>query len=197
MLLRSGRSFSVRPPLVVIGGSAGGSQVLRGIVSALPGDFDLPILAVLHRHPSTDGSLADYLGSEAELFVQEPCDKQGIVAGCVYLAPADYHMLLGRDGVIELSVDDKVNWSRPSIDVLFESAARAYGESVIGIVLSGANADGAQGIRAIRGAGGQTVAQDPTEAEFERMPAAAIETGCVDRIMTWSGIVGYMLGLAR
>lgn len=196
MLLKPQGASTKRLRVVVVGGSAGGSLVLRALVESLPRGFEPPVLAVLHRHPSTDESLAEYLGSDARVVVHEPCDKQGIASGTVYLAPANYHMLLEEDGSIQLSVDEKVNWSRPSIDVLFESAARAFGEAVVGIVLSGANSDGAEGIRAIRGVGGETIAQDPVEAAFARMPQAAIDTGCVGRILTQSEIVKYLSGIA-
>lgn len=196
MLLRSENPAVGRHRVVVVGGSAGGSQILQALVAALPRGFELPILAVLHRHPSTDESLAEYVGGQAMVLVQEPCDKQTIASGNVYLAPANYHMLLDGGGSIALSVDDKVNWSRPSIDVLFESAANAFGSSVIGILLSGANADGAEGLRAIHAAGGTTLAQDPREAQFGRMPQAAIDTGCVGRILTQTEIVRFLIGAA-
>jgi two-component system chemotaxis response regulator CheB len=168
---------------VVIGGSAGCFEALREILSALPREFTLPVLVVQHLHPSDDGSFARHLVSAMQLQVVEPCDKEPIDRGRVYTAPANYHLLVERDGTIALSVDERVNWSRPSIDVLFESAARVWGAAVIAILLSGANTDGVEGMRAVRAAGGLTIAQDPAVAEYPVMPQAAIDAGAVDEVL--------------
>ena len=168
---------------VVMGGSAGGFAALAVILSALPSDFDLPVLVVQHLDPSDDGSFARHLAHATRLTVVEPCDKERIEGGSVYVAPANYHMLVERDGVIALSVTEKVNWSRPSIDVLFESAARAFGESVIAVILSGASADGAKGMLEVREARGFTIAQDPTRAEISLMPQSAIDAGGVGEVL--------------
>ena len=168
---------------VVIGGSAGGAEAIQGILLALPKNFALPILAVQHLHPSDDGSFALHMASLTQIPVVEPCDKARIEPGCVYTAPANYHMLVERDGTISLSVEERVNWSRPSIDVLFESAAFAWGESVIAVILSGANTDGVQGMIAVKEAGGLTIAQDPAEARNPVMPQAAIGAGAVASVL--------------
>ena len=168
---------------VVIGGSAGGVEALNVILSALPEDFALPVLAVQHLHPSDYGSFALHMASATRLSVVEPSDKALIDRGHVYTAPANYHMLVERDETIGLSVDERVNWSRPSIDVLFESAALVWGESLIAVILSGANADGAKGICAVKKAGGFTIAQDPASAATRVMPLAAIDTGAVDEVL--------------
>lgn len=182
---------------VVIGGSAGGVEALRVILSALPADFALPVLAVQHLHQSDEGSFATHMARVTRLHVVEPCDKEQIVSGHLYTAPSNYHMLLERDGTISLSVDERVNWSRPSIDVLFESAALAWGDEVIAVILSGANADGANGIRAIKKAGGLTVAQDPASAETPVMPQAAIDTGAVDTVLSAEKIGQMLAGLGE
>jgi len=169
--------------VVVIGGSAGGFEALRVILSALPGDFTLPVLVVQHLHASDDGSFARHLARSTRLPVVEPCDKAPIEQGRVYTAPANYHMLVERDGAIALSIDERVNWSRPSIDVLFESAARAWGNGVIAVILSGASDDGASGMEAVKSAGGLTLAQDPASAPTPFMPQAAIDAGVVDEIL--------------
>ena len=174
---------AVRYKPVVMGGSAGGFEALDAILSALPQDFALPVLVVQHLHLSDDGSFARHLARAIRLSVVEPCDKERIGRGCVYAAPANYHMLVERSGTIALSVNEKVNWSRPSIDVLFESAARAWGESVIAVILSGANDDGARGMRAVKEAGGLTIAQDPASAATPVMPQAAIDAGAVDEVL--------------
>ena len=153
------------------------------ILSGLPPDFGLPVLVVQHLHASDEGGLARHLARETRLRVVEPCDKERIEAGCVYVAPANYHMLVERSGTVALSTDERVNWSRPSIDVLFESAALAWGESVIAIILSGANADGAKGVQGVKAAGGLVIAQDPVEAEHPVMPQMAINTGVVDEVL--------------
>lgn len=168
---------------VVIGGSAGGVKALEIILLALPKGFALPVLVVQHLHPSDCGSFALHLARVTWLPVVEPCDKARIEPGRLYSAPANYHMLVERDGTIGLSVEERVNWSRPSIDVLFESAAVAWREKVVAVILSGANTDGAKGVRAVKAAGGMTIVQDPDEAESRIMPRAAIDTGAVDEVL--------------
>jgi two-component system chemotaxis response regulator CheB len=169
---------------VVIGGSAGGVEALRGILMALPVDFALPILVAQHLHASDEGALAVHVARLTRLPVVEACDKDPIERVHLYTAPANYHMLMERDGTIGLSIDEQVNCSRPSIDVLFESAALAFGDAVVAVILSGASADGAKGICAIKKAGGLTIAQDPASAETPVMPQAAIDTGAVDEVLS-------------
>jgi len=168
---------------VVTGGSAGGVEALCAILSALSSNFPLPVLVVQHLHASDDGAFASHLARATGKRVVEPCDKERIEAGRVYAAPANYHMLVEKDGTISLSVDERVNWSRPSIDVLFESAARAWGQALIAVILSGASDDGAQGMRAIKAAGGLTIAQDPACAQMPLMPQSAIDAGGVDETL--------------
>ncbi|MEW6263718.1 MAG: chemotaxis protein CheB [Thermodesulfobacteriota bacterium] len=168
---------------IVIGGSAGGFDGLAAIFRLLPSNFPLPVLVVQHLHSSDCGEFAQHLARVTRLQVVEPCDKERIEAGYVYSAPANYHLLLETNGTISLSVDEKVNWSRPSIDVLFESAARVFGESVVAVILSGASADGSKGMLEIKTAGGMTIAQDPTETDHSLMPRSAIDTGAVDLVL--------------
>ena len=168
---------------VVVGGSAGGFEAVAATLGALPPDFPLPVLVVQHLHASDGGRFAEHLGRAIPLPVVEPCDKEPIECGRAYTAPANYHMLVERDGTISLSIDARVNWSRPAIDVLFESAARAWSGKVIAVVLSGANRDGAEGMRAVRAAGGMTFAQNPETAASPTMPQAAIEAGVVDEVL--------------
>lgn len=167
---------------VVIGGSAGGIEGLTSIFAAIPSDFELPILLVQHLHPSDDGHFWRHLALLTCLKVIEPFDKEKIKQGCVYVAPANYHMLVDRNATISLSVDEKVNWSRPSIDVLFESAAGAWKEAVIAVLLSGASSDGAKGMHSVREAGGLTIAQDPNEAEYPLMPRSAIDLQAAHKV---------------
>jgi two-component system chemotaxis response regulator CheB len=188
---------AVRGATVVMGGSAGGFTAFTAILAALPPDFALPILLAQHLHPNDEGAFALHLASATKLPVIEPCDKERIERGQVYTAPADYHMLLERNGTIALSTEEKVHWSRPSIDVLFESAARALGERVIAVLLSGASVDGAAGIRAVKAAGGLTIAQDPATAEYPLMPRAAIDTGAVDEVLQVEEIGRRLVELGR
>ncbi len=187
---------SVPYKAIVIGGSAGGVAALEVILGGLPPDFRLPILVVQHLHLSDGGGLARHLARVTRLSVVEPCDKARIEPGHVYVAPANYHMLVERGGTVALSIDEKVNWSRPSLDVLFESAARAWGKSLIAIILSGANADGALGAATIKAWGGLVIAQDPTEAEHLFMPQAAINTGAVDQVLRSQEIGRLVMALA-
>lgn len=160
---------------VVIGGSAGSAMIFTDILSALPRSFPIPVFVVQHLHETDDGYFAEHLKRDSRLTVVIPFDKQPIEKGCVYVAPANYHMLLERNETVSLSVDKKVNWSRPSIDVLFESAAYACGSNLIAVILSGASADGAKGMRTVKDCGGVTIAQLPESAEFPLMPQAAID----------------------
>ena len=173
----------MRYETVIIGGSAGAGQVLDTILAAIPADWELSVLAVQHLHPADDGAFARHLARATRVPVVEPCDKQRVEPGRVYTAPANYHMLVERNGAISLSVDEKVNWSRPSIDVLFESVACAWGKAVIAVLLSGASTDGAEGMRAVKDAGGVTIAQDPTTAQVPLMPQSAIDAGAVDEVL--------------
>ncbi len=173
---------------VVVGGSAGGLKALAEILSFIPQFFRPSILVVLHLHASDGGALARHLSRLTALPVIEPSDKEPIVPSHIYVAPADYHMLVERDETIALSLEDRVNHSRPSIDVLFETAASAWRQSVVAVILSGASADGARGVQAVKAAGGLAIAQDPGEAEHGFMPQAAIDTGAVDRVLRLSEI---------
>lgn len=168
---------------IVIGGSAGALHVLETLLSALPADFAPPILIVEHLHASDEGGFAHHLAQVSTLPVIEPCDKTPIQGGRIYIAPANYHMLVEREGTISLSVSEKVNWSRPSIDVLFESAACVWGDALVAVILSGASVDGTKGLGAVKAAGGRTLAQDPASAEFPLMPRAAIDAGAADEVL--------------
>jgi len=182
----------VTPELIVIGGSLGGMQALETILGGVPGDFSVPIAVVLHRRRSSAENLPWLIEQSTELKVVDAEDKQAVRAGTAYLAPADYHLLVERDA-FALSVDEAVRYSRPSIDVLFESAADAYAPSVIAIVLTGANSDGARGALRIRRGGGMVLAQDPATAEAPVMPQAAIDAGAVDRILRLEEIAPFLI----
>ena len=178
--------------IVVIGTSAGGLNALQILLSHLSADFKLPILVVQHRLPAPDEFMVFALNASCELRVREADQGDFIESGNVYLAPANYHLLVERDKTLSLSVDEKVCYSRPSIDVLFESAADVYQERLIGIILTGANSDGTNGLRRIKKLGGLTMAQDPKLAEVDIMPSSAIEKKVVDEILSLEKISHYL-----
>lgn len=169
--------------IVVVGTSWGGLSALRELLVSLPGTLGMPVVVVQHRHRDSDHLLASLLQDETQLCVCEPEDKSPIVAGNVYVAPADYHLLID-DGYISLSMDEPVRFSRPSIDVTFQSAADSYGSRAIGVVLTGANADGSLGLRRIVDRGGLAFVQVPATAESPTMPAAAIAAVPEARVLT-------------
>jgi two-component system chemotaxis response regulator CheB len=159
--------------LIVVGVSAGGLFALRSLVSALPPGFDIPIAVVQHRSKDSE-ALCDLLQECTHLRVGEANDKEPVEPGSVYVAPPDYHLLV-EPGYFSLSTDEPVRYSRPSIDVMFAAAADAYGADVIGIVLTGANADGSRGLQKIVQRGGYAIVQDPATAEVKVMPQSAIK----------------------
>lgn len=180
--------------LIVIGASLGGLNVLQTILGALPPDFPIPVAVAQHRHKTSNEVLAAVLQKASRLKVVEAEDKQRIKAGFVYLAPADYHLQVEGEH-LSLSLEGPVLYSRPSIDVLFETAAACCGAQVIGVVLTGANSDGAAGARSIKERGGVIIVQDPATAEAPAMPAAAIAAAAVDQILPVSEIAPYLIKL--
>jgi chemotaxis protein methyltransferase CheR len=165
---------------IVIGASSGGLHSLALVLAHLSESFPWPILVVQHLHQTDGGHHASRLNALVSVDVKEALDGEKVQAGRVYVAPADYHMSVKADGVLSLSRSQKVKWSRPSIDVLFQSAAEVYGKQVIGIILSGANDDGTKGLSQIKARGGIVIAQDPDTAESREMPSAAIDRVKVD-----------------
>lgn len=159
---------------LVIGGSAGALGAMLRFLPLLPRDFPLPVMIVVHLPPDGESLLATLLNSRCQLSVKEAEDKEPISPGVVYIAPPNYHLLVEPDFLLSLSQDDCVLYSRPSIDVLFESAADAYGDALAGIILTGASSDGAAGLKALVDAGGRAYVQDPATAEASAMPEAAL-----------------------
>ncbi|RZJ24946.1 MAG: chemotaxis protein CheB [Flavobacterium sp.] len=182
---------------VVIGGSAGSIEVLLKLLPALSSPLPLAIIIVLHRKNSTDSSLADLLSSKTKIRVQEVEDKDPVIAGTIYLAPADYHLLIEREEVFSLDDSEKVNYSRPSLDVTFESAADVYGSSLVGILLSGANADGTAGLNFIKKRGGVLIAQKPETAQSEFMPQHAILNAPIDQVLGVDEMAVFINSLSR
>jgi two-component system chemotaxis response regulator CheB len=160
--------------LVVIGTSWGGLHALRRVLGGLPAKFDLPVVVVQHRHRDSDHLLVALLQDHTALTVNEVEDKTELAPGGVYVAPAEYHVLV-EVGQLQLSTEEPVRFSRPSIDVTFESAADAYGSRTIGVIMTGANDDGSRGLRRIADRGGATIVQDPATAESSIMPTAALK----------------------
>lgn len=174
-----------QPPIeaVVIGTSAGGLAALSALVEGLGRDFPLPLLVVQHVPDNVPTQLAEIFARKTALRVKEADEKEPVVAGTLYFAAPGYHLLVERDFSLSLSQDEPVHFSRPAIDVLFESAADAWGPRVAGILLTGASEDGAAGLVAIQEAGGLTVVQDPAEAEVPTMPLAALQRLAPDYIL--------------
>lgn len=181
-----------RPELVAIGASWGGIDALRGILASLPGDLPVALVLVQHRGREDADGLPDLLRASTRLRVSEPEDKEAILPGHVYVAPADYHLLVDRRS-FALSVEPSVNHARPSIDVVFESAAQAYRDRLMAIILSGAGRDGAIGLQRVKALGGTTAVQDPATAQARAMPDAAIATARPDRILHLAAIPEFIL----
>ena len=186
--------------LAVVGGSWGGSAALSSLLSHLTPACQLPVVVALHRSPAsspmTQDVLVDALQRHSALPVIEAEDKTQLAAGVVLVAPPDYHVLI-EDGHVALSTEGPVRFSRPSIDVLFESAADAYDERVAAVLLTGANDDGARGLKVVKERGGRTFAQDPATAERPEMPEAAIALGAVDRVLPVPAIAAVLESLGR
>jgi len=182
--------------IIVIGASLGGLRALSVLLAGLPADFAVPIVIAQHRHASSDGSLIGVLQPYSALRIEEVEDKQDICAQRVYLAPADYHVLI-EPGSFALSTEAPVAYARPSIDVLFESAADVYADRVVGVILTGASDDGARGLARIKQCGGLALAQQPATAESAVMPAAAIAAVQVDHILAIERLAPLLLDLCR
>jgi two-component system chemotaxis response regulator CheB len=181
--------------VIVIGASAGGLSALSFILGELPLNYPVPIIIVQHRSKDQRELLEEVLQSKCTIKIKQADEKEKIGPGIVYIAPPDYHLLIEGDFTFSLSSDEPVHFSRPSIDVLFESAANVYKRGLTGIILTGANKDGATGIATINSMGGITIAQDPAEAQYSLMPAAAIETQKIKYIWPLAQIKSYLLKL--
>jgi two-component system chemotaxis response regulator CheB len=180
-----------KTPAIVIGASAGAVAALTEILPKLPKDFSAAIMIVVHLPPDKKSVLAELFQEKCQLRVKEAEDKENIKAGTVYFAPPDYHLLVEPDGRLSLSTEEPELFSRPSIDVLFETAADAYGAALTGIILTGANTDGAAGLKAIVQAGGKAIVQRPELAYAAAMPQAALNL-CPDaEMMTLQEIAAF------
>ena len=180
--------------LIVVGCSTGGLQALRVLLGGLPRGLPLPVAIVQHRATGPASGLTKMLGAASPLPVCEPCDKQKLQPGCVYLAPAGYHLLVEADH-FALSTGSPVANARPSVDVLFESAADAYGPRVIAVVLTGANSDGARGAARVKACGGHVIVEDPATAEARSMPDAALAATSTDQVLPLARIAACLSNL--
>lgn len=183
--------------VVLIGGSTGSIDVLLKLLPVLRTTLTFALLIVLHRRNTADSTLANLFSLKTSLPLKEVDDKDVLAAGTVYLAPADYHVLIEQDGTFSLDDSEKVNYSRPSIDVTFESAADVYGPALVGILLSGANTDGTAGLTAIKRAGGVSVVQQPETAQVAFMPQHALLNAPIDHVLDVEGMIRFVNALNR
>jgi two-component system chemotaxis response regulator CheB len=183
-----------RYDVVAMGASAGGLNALTHVLRSLRANFPSSIVVVQHLSPEHKSWIASLLGRSTQIKVKQAEHGEIMLPGTAYTAPPDEHLLVGP-GKIQLAHSQLVHFSRPSIDLLFESVAGTYGSRAVGVVLSGSGRDGATGIRAIKEAGGITIAQDPETAEFRPMPQAAVETGCIDFVLSLEKIGSTLIEL--
>ena len=186
----------MRYDAIVIGSSAGGMHALRTILSRLPSNFPLSVIIVQHEYPTSDDFLAHYLDERCSLKAKQADEKEEILPGVVYIAPPNYHLMVEEDRTFSLSISEPVNYARPSIDVLFETAADVYKARLVGVILTGGNADGSAGLRRIKDSGGLSIVQDPETAEAYAMPKAAIAATQVDHILSLEEIGPFLSMLA-
>jgi two-component system, chemotaxis family, protein-glutamate methylesterase/glutaminase len=182
--------------LVVVGTSLGGLDAVRTLLAGLRTGMDAAIVIVQHRTPGSDGTLVELLSNRCALPLCEPCDRDPIKPGCVYVAPPDYHLLV-EQGCFSLSIDAPVLFARPSIDVLFESAANAYGAALLAFVLTGSSQDGAAGAAAVKRAGGRVYVEDPAYACSPTAPLAALAATRVDAVLPIAQLAQLLAALGE
>lgn len=180
---------------VVIGGSAGSFPLVVKILAALPKDYPYPVFLALHRLKHIRNGFVEALSIKSNIPVIEPEDKQQIKPGIAYLAPSNYHMYVELGNTISLSTDEMVKYSRPSIDLTFDTASYVYKDKMVGVIVSGANTDGADGIRKSKERGAFCIAQNPDEATIKTMPDAAIKAATMDQIMNIDDICKFLVSL--
>jgi len=180
---------------VVIGGSAASFQGVTKILSAVPKDFSLPIILCLHRLKHVRNGFEEALSIKSSMPVTEPCDKENIKKGGVYLAPSNYHLAVELGNTFSLSTEEMINNSRPAIDVTLETASYVFRHKLIGILLSGANKDGAIGMKKIKDRGGVTIVQEPSECMIETMPTSAMSVTTIDYVLGVDQIIEFLIEL--
>jgi two-component system chemotaxis response regulator CheB len=181
--------------MIVVGGSLGGLRALTIMLRGIPADFAIPFAVVLHRHKDSDGMLLEMLQRDSPLPASEPLDKEPILPGHIYLAPADYHLMV-EPTHFSLSIDDPVRYARPSVDVLFESAADSFGAAAIGIILTGANRDGTEGALRIKARRGRVIVQDPDQCDAPQMPQGVLAEMDPDYILPLERMASLLVELA-
>ena len=181
--------------VLIIGGSAGSLEVLMNIFPNLKPISSFSIVIVLHRKNSEDNMLEELFALKTQIPVKGVEDKTPLESGFIYIAPSDYHLLFEKSGLLSLDISEKVNFSRPSIDVSFESASEVYGSNLIGILLSGSNSDGTQGLIAIKDAGGKIIIQDPENSKMPFMPKNALSNTSPDFILNENEILQFILSI--
>jgi two-component system chemotaxis response regulator CheB len=182
---------------IVIGGSAGAMAALTQLLPMFPADYPLPIIVAQHLHPLQNNYFVEHYRDRCALKVKEADEKEPLCGGHIYFAPPNYHLLIEDDRTFSLSIDEKVNYSRPSIDVLFESAVDVYAPGLIGVILTGANDDGAQGLRLLKQRGGLAIVQDPKTAESPYMPRTALAAAPVDYVLPLEDIGKLLIEIPR
>jgi len=183
--------------ILLIGGSAGSLNVILSVLTAMGQGYPMPVLVVLHRNNAFESSLEELLSARTQLVIKEVEEKDPILPGMVYLCPADYHVLVELDHTFSLDYSERVNFSRPSIDVSFSSAAEVYGAGVVALLLSGGNADGAEGMKYVQMQGGFTIVQDPNTAEVPYMPQQVLLRMGVDLVVPTEELPGLIKGFAH
>ena len=181
---------------IIIGGSAGSFKIISRVIVSLPADFPIPLIVCVHRLRNVKAGIISALSNNSSIKITEPFDKDPIEPGTVYIAPANYHLLIEQGNFFSLATSKPINHSRPSIDIAMKSAASAYSKRVLGILVSGANSDGAEGMIAIHQAGGTTIVQDPEEAEIPSMPEAALDSYKPDYVYNTDKIIKFIGNLA-
>lgn len=183
--------------VIVMGLSSGGMDAMKNIFTDLPENFNIPIVIVQHISPKSDSEWIKILNSKYGIEIKEAEEKEQICGGTVYLAPPNYHLLLEKDGTFSLSIDERVSYARPAIDVLFETAAEAFQEQVVGVVMTGSNHDGAAGLMQIKNCGGLTIAQNPETAFSPFMPQEAINHVSPHHVLDLRDIIQFLKSLDK
>lgn len=177
---------------LIIGGSAGSLDVLLKVFPDIDKDITFPIVIVVHRKKGTDSLLTDLLAAKTLLKVKEAEEKEMLLAGTIYIAPSDYHLLIEKDFIFSLDTSEKINYSRPSIDVTFHSAAEVYKDKLVCLLLSGSNNDGVNGLIEVKKFGGEILTQDPASAQVDYMPKQAILKAKIDHILRVEEMANYI-----
>jgi len=177
---------------IVIGVSSGGMEAMKFLFSALPREFSIPIIVVQHMSPHSDSQWISVVKKNFPLEFKEADEKEKILPGHIYIAPPNYHLLVEADRSFSLSVEPKVNYARPAIDVLFQTASMVYKEKLIGIVLTGSNHDGAEGLKQIKVCGGLCIVQDPATAASSYMPQAALEAAQPQYVLSLKKVIDLL-----